>query len=74
VKPGEVAVAVFCVVPGLSGTDPTGRPPLAHPELLVSGPQTKKLTLPVGPPPVALPATKAVSVLEVVSVPVVLFG
>jgi hypothetical protein len=40
--------------------EPTGVPPLA--QLEAEGPHTKKLTLPVGLPPVALPETVAESV------------
>jgi hypothetical protein len=39
-------------------------PPVAHPEALVSGPQTEKLTVPVG----VTPVTVAVSLTELPSV------
>jgi hypothetical protein len=66
VNVGEVALAVLplglpCGVLRLAV--PTVVPPLAHPEGLLSGPQTWKLTVPCGAPPAAFPVTFAVSVL-----------
>jgi hypothetical protein len=62
VSVGEIAVAVF-PAPGVTSTaGPTGVPPLGQPSALVKGPHAKKLTIPVGFPPVALPVTVAWSV------------
>jgi hypothetical protein len=53
----EVAVAVL-LAPPVSGTGPpTAVPPLPHPDALVNGPQMKKLAVPDGLPPAALPVT-----------------
>src|SRR5947209_17115940 len=57
VKCGEVAVAVS-PAPAVSVTAaPTAWPPPAQPAALANGPQTKKLTEPVGLPPAGLPVT-----------------
>ena len=45
----------FALATGL----PTGVPPLAQPEALVSGPHAEKLTVPVGLPAASLPVTTA---------------
>jgi hypothetical protein len=60
----DVAVDVL-FAPGVNITDPepTAVPPLAQPLAPVRGPQTKKVTLPVGVPPVGFPVTVALSVL-----------
>jgi hypothetical protein len=64
VKLEEVAVAVL-LAPAVTDTGtPTAVPPLAHPEALASGPQTEKLTVPVGLPPALLPVTVALSVSD----------
>jgi hypothetical protein len=62
--PGVNAADV--AVPPLSVTVvPTGLPPpLAQPLEVVKGPHTKKLTVPVGAGPPALPVTVALSVFE----------
>jgi hypothetical protein len=60
VNAAEVAAPPLNVTAAL----PTGVPLLAQPLALVSGPQAKKLTDPVGTPPVPLPATVALSVFE----------
>src|SRR5438270_438630 len=58
---GDCAVAVF-PEPGASATgSPTAWPPPAQPAALANGPHAKKLTVPVGLPPVALPVTVAES-------------
>jgi hypothetical protein len=62
VKLIELAVAVFPAAPLSVTGEPTALPPLAQPDALASGPHTKKLTVPVGLPPVALPLTVAESV------------
>jgi len=52
-------------VPPLSVTAlPTGVVVVAHPLEVVKGPHTKKLTIPVGAGPPALPVTVALSVFE----------
>jgi hypothetical protein len=56
-----VAVAVL-PMPDVSAALPTAVPPDAHPEALANGPQAKKLTLPLGLPPVLFPLTVATSV------------
>jgi hypothetical protein len=64
VKTDEVAVAVF-PGPGASVTaPPTAEPPLAQlgGGVVARGPQTKKVTVPVGLPPAGLPVTVAWSV------------
>jgi hypothetical protein len=43
---------------------PSAVPPAAQSLVLVSGPQVRKLTVPVGVPPVAFPVTVALSVFE----------
>ena len=63
VKEPEVAEPVTLPA-AVRETPPRAVPPEEHPAELVSGPQTKKLTVPVGEPPVALPETTAVSVME----------
>jgi hypothetical protein len=61
----ELALAVAGRIPALTGTgEPTALPPLAHPEALVSGPHTKKLTVPVGAPTSGSPVTVASSDTE----------
>jgi hypothetical protein len=61
VNGGEVAVAVF-PPPGLREAVPTGvSAPLGHPDLLGSGPQAKKLTVPDGGLALAAPVTVAAS-------------
>lgn len=53
----DAAVAVL-LAPAVRGTGPpTALPPPAHPDALVKGPQMKKLTVPDGLPPAALPVT-----------------
>ena len=64
VKLGEPAVAVLLAPAVTDAGEPTGVPPLAHPEALASGPQTEKLTVPVGLPPALLPVTVALSVSD----------
>jgi hypothetical protein len=74
VKVLELAVAVL-PVPGVSVTGlPTAIPPVAQPAALVSGPQTEKVTAPVGLPPVLLPVTVAASVFVAPSVIALLPG
>ena len=63
VKLADVAVAVLPAAAVTITGEPTALPPVAQPLALVSGPQTKKLTEPVGLPPVALPVTVAPSLL-----------
>jgi hypothetical protein len=65
VNAAEVAVDVL-FAPGVrvTGPEPTAVPPLVQPVALVSGPHTKKLTLPVGAPPAGLPLTVAMSLLS----------
>jgi hypothetical protein len=54
-KLAEAALAVL-LVPAVSATGPpTALPPAEHPDGLVNGPQMKKLTVPDGLPPAALP-------------------
>jgi hypothetical protein len=56
-KVAEAAVAVLLAAAVSVAGVPTGLPPAAHPDALVSGPQMKKLTVPDGLPPAALPVT-----------------
>jgi hypothetical protein len=59
VNDGEVAVTP------VNGTAlPTAVPPVAQPLAVVNGPHSKKLTVPVGAGPPALPLTVALSVFE----------
>jgi hypothetical protein len=59
----------------LTGTgEPAGVPPLAQPEGPVSGPQAKKLTVPVGLPAAVLPVMAAESLLGSPSVTALLCG
>jgi hypothetical protein len=62
VNAGEVAVALFPDAATVTGA-PTGDP-LEQPLAVVRGPQAKKLTVPPGGPPAALPVTVAWSVFE----------
>jgi hypothetical protein len=67
----DVAVATVLLLG--SAVTPTPFPtelpaPAEQPVALVGGPQTKKLTIPVGLPPVALPVTVAWSVFDSPSV------
>jgi hypothetical protein len=64
VKAADVAVAVVLVAAVSDTAEPTAVLPLGQPLALLSGPQTKKLIVPVGLPPVAFPVTVAPSVLE----------
>jgi hypothetical protein len=63
VNAGEVAVALFPDAVTVTGA-PTGDPLLEQPLAVVKGPQAKKLTVPLGGPPVGLPVTMAWSVFE----------
>jgi hypothetical protein len=63
----DVAVAAAAALVG-SGVTPTALPtglpvPVEQPLALVSGPQTKKLAVPVGVPVTASPVTVTLSVL-----------
>jgi hypothetical protein len=60
----EVAVAVLPAPCATCTPAPTVVPPVAQPSALANGPQMKKLTVPVGLPPMGLPLTVAVSVFE----------
>jgi hypothetical protein len=53
---------------------PTAIPPVAQPAALVIGPQTEKVTVPVGLPPVPFPVTVAPSVFVAPSVIALLPG
>jgi hypothetical protein len=64
VSDGEVAVAAFPAAAATVTGVPTAVPPVAQPLAVVNGPQMKKLTVPVGLPPAALPVTVAWSVFE----------
>jgi hypothetical protein len=61
VKLAEVAVDVLLPA-AVNATVPSEAPPVV--QLVAGEPQTKKLTVPVGPPPAALPCTVATSVIE----------
>jgi hypothetical protein len=71
VKSAEVAVAVLPAA-AARPTVPSAVPPLV--QLVADGPQTKKLTEPVGLPPVAFPETTALSEIELPITIVVLEG
>jgi hypothetical protein len=71
---GEVALAES-PLDAVRGTAlPTGLPFDGHPDAPLSGPQTKKLTVPVGLPPAPLPVTLAWSVSPAASVVTALVG
>jgi hypothetical protein len=74
VNDGDTAVAVFPACGVTDTAEPTGVPPMEQPGALVKGPHAKKLTIPVGLPPVALPLTVAWSVFEVPMVTVAEVG
>src|SRR5579859_4356713 len=64
VKASEVAVPVS-IAPGVRDTaPPTAVPPAVHPEAAARGPQTEKLTVPVGTPTSGSPVTVAESDTE----------
>ena len=48
---------MISALPPLSVALPIELPPVAHPDDVSSGPQTEKLTVPAGVPPVELPVT-----------------
>src|SRR5438105_981389 len=71
---GESALAAL-PAPAVSVTGlPTGVPPLAQPEALVSGPHAEKLTVPVGLSAALLPVTTTWSLSPAVKVVVAVAG
>jgi hypothetical protein len=63
VNDGDVAMAPYPAPSVTATAEPTVVPP-EQPSALVRGPQAKKLTVPVGFPPAALPVTVALSVFD----------